>query len=464
MSWKRFFLLFLSLTLAACIIINTPVRGITQTEILWDSWGVPHIYGKNVEDLFEAFGWAQTQSHGNLILKLYGQARGRAAEYWGTSYLSSDRYVRMMGIPARAQQWYEAQDKEMQRNLDAFAKGINRYAQKHPQAIDEAMKAVLPITGVDILAHVQRVIHFYFVANPGQVASLRNIKIDGGSNAWAIAPSHSASGKAMLLANPHLPWSDFYLWYEAQLSAPRMDAYGATLVGMPVLAIAFNDNLGWTVTVNPIDGADIYQLSLKDGGYLFDGKVRPFEKDHQILKIKQPDGTLREEKLTFERSLHGVVVAKEGEKAWALRVAGLERPNGVQQLLQMARAENLNQFEKAVQPLQLPLFNLIYSDRKGEILFVYNGQVPVRNRGDWNYWQGIIPGDTSKTLWTKYHSYQELPRLLDPDSGWLQNTNDPPWTSTFPPQLDAKKYPSYLAPASLGEANNICDRSDRFNC
>jgi acyl-homoserine-lactone acylase len=460
MSWKRFFLLLLSLTLAACIVINTPVRGITQTEILWDSWGVPHIYGKNSEDLFEAFGWAQTQSHGNLILKLYGQARGRAAEYWGTSYLSSDRYVRMMGIPTRAQQWYEGQNREMQRNLDAFAKGINRYAQKHPQEIDEAMKAVLPITGVDILAHVQRVIHFHFVANPAQVAALRNIKIDGGSNAWAIAPTHSTSGKAMLLANPHLPWSDFYLWYEAQLSAPGIDAYGATLVGMPVLAIAFNDNLGWTVTVNPIDGADTYQLTLKDGGYLFDGEVRQFEKDRQTMKIKQEDGTLKEEQLTFERSLHGVVVSKEGEKAFALRVAGLDRPNGVQQLWQMARAENLNQFERAVQSLQLPLFNLIYSDRQGEILYVYNGEVPVRNSGDWKYWQGIIPGDTAKTLWTKYHSYQELPRLLDPESGWLQNTNDPPWSSTYPSQLDPKNYPSYLAPASLGEANNIL-RSQR---
>lgn len=63
-----------------------------------------------------------------------------------------------------------------------------------------------------------------------------------GSNGWAIAPSHSASGKAMLLA-PHLPWSDLFLWYEAQITAPGIDAYGATLVGVPVLAIAFNATL-----------------------------------------------------------------------------------------------------------------------------------------------------------------------------------------------------------------------------
>jgi acyl-homoserine-lactone acylase len=166
MPLKRFFVLLLGLTLVACIVINQPVASISQTEILWDKWGVPHIYGKNSEELFKAFGWAQTQSHGNLILRLYGQARGRAAEYWGASYVASDRYVITMGIPARAQQWYDAQDKEMKGYLNAFATGINDYAQKHPTEIDDSLKAVLPISGVDILAHVQRVIHFHFLTNP----------------------------------------------------------------------------------------------------------------------------------------------------------------------------------------------------------------------------------------------------------------------------------------------------------
>jgi acyl-homoserine-lactone acylase len=460
MTLKRFLPLLLSLTLVAGIVITAPGNSASQTEILWDSWGVPHIYGKDFASLLKAFGWAQTQSHGNSILRLYGQARGRAAEYWGASYLSSDRYVKMMGIPARAQQWYEAQDAQMRRYLADFAEGINNYAQKHPDEIDDALKVVLPVTGVDVLAHLQRVIHFHFVANPGQVASLKTVPMQGGSNAWAIAPERSTSGKAMLLANPHLPWSDFYLWYEAQLSAPGMDVYGATLVGMPVLAIAFNDHLGWTVTVNPIDGSDIYQLTLKDGGYLFDSKVRPFARESQTIKIKQKNGTFLEEQIQIARSLHGVVIAREGDKAYALRVAGLDRPNGFQQLWQMAKATNLKQFESALQQLQLPLFNILYSDRQGQIFYLFNGQVPVRPTGDWNYWQGIIPGDTSKTLWTNYHAYPELPRLLNPASGWLQNTNDPPWTSSFPTLLDSKNYPAYFAPASLGEASDIL-RSQR---
>lgn len=450
---SRLFLLLLILVLALFFSILTTVVREGKTEILWDRWGVPHIYGKDAESLFQAMGWSQMQSHGNLILRLYGQAIGRSAEYWGRKYLESDKYVRAMGIPARAQVWYEEQSSQMRGNLDAFAAGINTYARKHADKIDDQVEVVLPVSGVDVLAHVQRAIHFHFVAQ--QAGVLSRGQFLAGSNGWAIAPSHSASSNGMLLANPHLPWSDLYLLYEAQLKAPGINAYGVTLVGMPLPAIAFNDHLGWTLTVNPVDGADIYELTLADGGYRWNGEVRPFETERQTLKIKQADGTLREEQLLVRRSVHGPIIAEKEGKAQALRVVGLERAQIVDQLWEMARATNLNQFETALKRLQLPMFNILYADQEGQILYLFNGQVPVRSTGDWDDWQGIIPGDTSETLWTKYHPYEDLPRVLNPDSGWLQNTNDPPWTATLPQRLNKSDYPSYFAPSSLGETENI---------
>ncbi|ACK69050.1 Glutaryl-7-aminocephalosporanic-acid acylase [Gloeothece citriformis PCC 7424] len=453
MTFKRFLPFILSLIVV--LLTTIPMMSATKTEILWDSWGVPHIFSNNSENLFKAFGWAQTHSHGNLILRLYGQARGRAAEYWGKEYLTSDQYVRLMGIPKRAQQWYDQQNPEMRGYLDAFARGINEYVKTYPDRIDEPLKAVLPVTGVDILAHLQRVIYFHFLANPQQVASLQTTPLQGGSNGWAIAPSNSTNGKAMLLANPHLPWGDLYLWYEAHLNSPNVNTYGATLVGMPVLAIAFNDHLGWTVTVNPTDGADIYQLTLKDGGYLFDGKVLPFESETETMKIRQSNGTYIETSLSVKSSVHGVVIAEKDDRAYALRVVGLDRPDGIEQMWQMGQAKTLKDFETALKPLQLPLFNIIYADRQGNIFYLFNALVPIRSTGDWDYWQKIVPGDTSTTLWTDYHPYQDLPRLVNPPTGWLQNTNDPPWSSTYPPVLAAQNYPSYLTLSSLGKASNI---------
>ena len=84
----------LALVAVACV-----RRDQGPTEILWDRWGVPHIHAPDAGELFRAFGWAQMKNHANLILRLYGEARGRAAEYWGESYLASDRYLRTMGVP-----------------------------------------------------------------------------------------------------------------------------------------------------------------------------------------------------------------------------------------------------------------------------------------------------------------------------------------------------------------------------
>jgi acyl-homoserine-lactone acylase len=456
----------------------SPVAGQQHTEILWDTYGVPHIYGKNVPSLFQAFGWAQMQSHGNLILRLYGQARGEAAQYWGEKYLESDQWVRTMGVPDRAHQWYEAQSPTFRRYLDAFAAGINAYAQEHADLIDDDVEVVLPVNAVDAIAHLQRVLHFTFVVNPESVASLREewensmdksstqqrsgskervaqkakktlsypLSSTKGSNGWAIAPSHSASGNAMLLANPHLPWSDLFLWYEAQLTAPGFDTYGASLIGIPVLTIAFNDYLGWTHTVNTHDGWDAYELTLANGGYRFDGKVTPFQTQEQTLKVKQDDGTLRSEQLVVQRSIHGPVVAKKDGKAIALRVVGLDQPGVLEQWWDMGRATNLDEFEAALKRLQLPMFTVMYADRDGHIMHLFNGQVPVRQEGDFEYWLGIIPGESSTTLWTESHPYSELPRALDPPSGWLQNANDPPWTTTFPSVLNPDNYPPYMAP------------------
>jgi len=418
----------------------------TGTQVLWDTYGIPHIYGENSKSLFYAFGWAQMQSHGNLILRLYGQARGQAAEFWGEDYLESDRWVQTMGIPNRAKAWYESQTPIFRNYLDAFVGGMNAYAKEHPEALTEELKVALPLKPIDVLAHAQRVINFTFVVDPEDLEDIAENDTPKGSNGWAIAPSHSQSGNAMLLANPHLPWSDLYLWYEAQLVGPEINAYGATLVGFPVLTIAFNDNLGWTHTVNTHDGWDAYELPLANDGYRFNGKIRSFDREEKVLKVKEKNGNLRSESLVVRRSVHGPILTEKQGKAIALRVVGLDKPAALQQWWDMARSKNFSEFETALKRLEIPMFTVMYADRQGHIMHLFNGQVPIRKKGDFKYWSGTIPGNTSETLWSKNHPYPDLPRVVDPPSGWLQNTNDPPWTTTFPSPITPDKYPAYMAP------------------
>ena len=414
------------------------------TQILWDEWGVPHIFADNDEELFYSYGWAQMTAHADLMLKLYGQARGQAAEYWGAGYLESDMQVQTMRLPELSEAIYQEQNPEFKGLLDAFTRGVNDYAARHAELIADEMEAVLPIRPQDVLAHGQRVICLMFVG--GNEFQLAGRPLSKGSNAYAIAPSRTASGNAMLVTNPHLPWNDFFLFHEAHWVTPEHNIYGTTLVGMPQPAIAFNEHLGWTHTVNTIDAADVYVLKLQEEGYLFDGKVESFETQKKMLKIKQEDGSLKEQEITIRRSKHGPVIRQQGKLATAIRIAGLENAHMTEQWWEMSKATNLEEFESALQKMQMPMFNAVYADKDGNILYFFGGNIPKRAEGDWSFWQRPVPGDDSKYLWTKTHSYEELPKVLNPPSGWVQNANDPPWTSTFPMELNPDDFPPYMAP------------------
>jgi acyl-homoserine-lactone acylase len=421
-----------------------------RPEILWDTYGIPHIFARSAHDASRAFGWAQAHSHGDLLLSLYGEARGRAAEYWGAHNLQQDRNLRTLGVPGRARVWYEQQDPGMKRVLDAFAEGINAYASAHPERIADSVKVVLPVHGTDVLAHINRVLHFTFITGRAGIEGQLNAIREPGSNAWAVAPANSATGHALLLINPHLPWDGLYTLYEAQLVAPGLDAYGAALVGTPMFIVGFNDHLGWTHTVNPLDAADLYELTRSGSGYLWDGGVRDFEVRADTIRVRRADGELVPEVLQIRSSVHGPVVAQQEDRAYALRVAGIDEPHVLDQYDEMIRATNRMEFEAALSRLQMPFFNVVYADRDGHILYVFNGRVPDRPQGDWAFWARPVRGDTSATLWTGSHEYGELPRVLDPPNGWLQNANEPPWTATVPVLLHPDSFPAYMAPRGMG--------------
>ncbi|HLZ87707.1 MAG TPA: acylase [Puia sp.] len=417
-------------------------------EIVWDRYGVPHIYGETAMGMYYAFGWAQMHNHANLILKLYGQARGKAAEYWGENYLPSDKQVLLFGLPDLAAREYAQQDPVFKGMLDAFVAGLNAYARVHRDQIDSASARVLPVTVQDVFAHGLRVVFLRFVA--GEDLGMASRKLQAGSNALAIAPSRSAQKTALLLANPHLPWGDLFTWFEAHLQSPGFNAYGAAVVGLPVLNIAFNDHLGWTHTVNTIDVCDRYELSVRGDGYLLDGVVRPFEKRAVVLKSRQPDGRLKEQTVELVHSRHGPVIGIKGDKAYAIRIAGLENPRIFYQWHLMAAATDWSQFERALKMMQLPMFNVIYADGVGNIFYLFDGNVPDRAEGDWQFWHGTVDGTNSRDIWNKTLPYADLPKLLNPRTGFIQNANDPPWTCTYPPVLAPDRYPAYLSPRGMG--------------
>lgn len=434
----------MKLGLLALVVVMGLEAAPKGVEILWDKYGVAHVYARDKEGMFYGYGYAQMQSHANLILKLYGESRGKGAEYWGAKGLELDKWVHVNEVPQRAEQWYRMQTPEFKKYLVAFADGMNEYAKRHPEAIGEEYKQVLPVEPVDSLRHVHRIVHFSYVSSQLRVRALatgRGAEPGGiGSNAWAIMPKKSAAGTPMLLMNPHLPWQDWYTYYEVHLNGPGMNLYGASQVGFPVLRFVFSDYLGFTQTVNSIDASDLYRITTDGDGYRFDGEKKAYEKSKAVIKVKGGADVVME----IKKTVHGPVVWDEGGKVLALRTGGLDRPYLLEQYWKMAIAKNFAEYQAQVSRLEVPTFNITYADKDGHVMYLFNGTLPKRKSGDLAYWAGIVPGDTSETLWTEYHRYDELPKVVDPPSGWVQNTNDPPWTATLP-ALDWTKYPAYAS-------------------
>ena len=229
------------------------------TEILWDTWGVPaHLRRERPRALLRLRLGAGPQPRRPAAAALRpGPRPGRRVL---RRRLPRPRPGRPDDGAARAgaRSGTRRRPPDFRANLDAFAAGINAYAEQHPDRLDAAARRCCRSPATDVLAHVAR-IFFQFIGGESEVLDVLLGSSERGSNAWAVAPSHTADGHALLLANPHLPWGGEHTFFEAQLSAPGVyDAYGATLVGIPVLAIAFNDYLGWTHTVNTLDAADLY--------------------------------------------------------------------------------------------------------------------------------------------------------------------------------------------------------------
>jgi acyl-homoserine-lactone acylase len=461
---------FAAVSLAAILVfVETamPARPLAagKAEILWDRYGVPHIFAADRESMFYAQGWAQMHAQANLLLQLYGESRGRAAEYWGPSHAELDRWVQLNAVPERARAWYDAQNKNFRTYLDAFARGINDYAKAHPNAVDTNYRVVLPVTGVDVIGHPMRAVHYGYMASPDrmrrEVNGFKRVGVSAaqledhpefatGSNTWTIGPSHSASGNAMLLINPHLAWGNtFYRYMEMHLVGPNYDLYGAPQVGFPVPVVGFNRHAGWGRTVNTIDTVDFFKLTVKDGQYMYDGKLKAFERVTKTMKVRQPDGSMTSETIEIRRSVHGPVVFDEDGLTVAMRVAGIDRPRMLEQWFKMGEATTLKQFEDALRVMAVPMWHANYADDRGHIMFVFDGLVPKRKGHDFDYWNKIIPGDTSETMWSDYLTFDELPKSIDPPAGWNHNANEPPWDVTTPP-LDRTKYVPYVAPT--GEA------------
>lgn len=427
-----------------------------QVTIRRDTFGVPHILAETEEAAAYAMGYAQAEDHCVEIARRFLSARGEEAKYTGAG-VETDFEAKRYGIHEIARKNFNQLSPLMQQMHHAFAAGFNRYVEKNRQLLP----AWIPVfDGVDVLARSrQEVFRFTFNRDNliGQVkqkyaTKVAQVEMSGaneealeGSNMWALSGSRTTSGKPILLGNPHQPWS--VLYWEAHVTVPgKINLFGTTYAGLPVLRHGLNDTLGWTHTVNNIDPEDVYALKLDPKNaaqYVFDDKPQPLVKKSFTVEVKQADGKLKTEQREYAYSHLGPVIHQTADKVFAIKSTILEEVRFFEQWYAMGKARNWQEFRAALKMNLLPMFNLTYADVDGNTFYLWCGMMPQRVDDGTDY-RLDVPGDTGKYVWTRLHPMEELPQLLNPKGGYLQNCNSAPWWTSLRDAIEPKKFPSYF--------------------
>ena len=428
--------------------VGAPPEPWRDVEIVRTAHGVPHIRAANLRAAGYGLAWVMSEDYGSRTgLRLLG-ARGELSRYTGRQQLDMD--FENLIARKRAIDTYHLLEQPTRDIYDGFAAGINRYIELNPGQFPAGMPA--DFSGYDVAtihigdgppaAKVRRLV----AALTGQPApaDVEAPDPDEGSNAWALAPSRTRSGHAILLRNPHLAWNAGY--YEAQLTVPGVvDYYGDFRIGGPLIVVGgFNRDLGWATTnSNSGDLTEFYALERDPNNanhYLLDGASLPITRELLTVQYKNGD-TLERDTREYLFTPLGRIVHSTADKVIVARTAGDGEFRAGEQFLRMMRAHSLKEWQDAMHLRALVTSNFTYADRAGNILYVWNASIPSlphASGGD----TSAIPVSRTSQVWTRYVDWDSLPQVLNPKGGYVHNENDPPYHTNLRQVLDRAKYPA----------------------
>ncbi len=418
-----------------------------DVQILRDTWGVPHIFGKTDPDASFGLAYAHSEDDFLTIQQTLLAARGMLATVYGKNAAPNDYMVGLLRIWDVVNSRYEIDLAPDSRALfEAYANGLNYYAALHPKEV--LSPDLFPVTGKDVVAasveksplffDLDKTLAKLFSDNPNDMPTstpmsfLFNYDSMYGSNTLAVAPSRSSDGSTYLAVNSHQPWEGPVAWYEAHVHSEQgWDMVGALFPVTPVIVHGVNQNLGWAFTVNKPDLTDVYNLEINPQNknqYKMDGQWRDFEVRQVPIRVKLVGNLFITAKQEALWTIYGPAVRRP-QGVFAIRYAGMGRVDIFQQLYRMNKATNFKEWQAAIRAGGLPTFNVGYADKAGNIYYLYNGLLPIRKEGyDWSKY---LPGNTSDTLWTDYMPLERLPQVLNPPSGFIQNGNSTPYSTTI---------------------------------
>ncbi|HLR55066.1 MAG TPA: penicillin acylase family protein, partial [Pseudogracilibacillus sp.] len=443
-----------------------------SVSVTTDNMGVPHIEAASLEDLYKAQGYVQAKSRMFQMEMSRRQASGTLSEVVGEDTVSSDKYFRTLGLRRAAEASYDVYDDDAKDVLDWFSDGVNAYIEEASEAgtlppefaiLGEDPSPWTPVDSLtigkymafDLGGHWERQAFNYYALEhfpeakaaelmPSypdeykEVIEKGELDIAGsfddavipedfnGSNDWVVSGDKTASGEAMLADDPHLGLATPSIWYQMHLEADDLNVEGVIFAGVPGIILGHNEDIAWGVTNT---GPDVQQLYLEDRNeekedeFKFEGEWE--EADHIAEPIEVKGGDTIDYEVLETR--HGPVVSDFAEEAGednalSLRWTALDPTTELQAIMNINHATNWNEFEKGLEDFLAPAQNFVFADTDGNIAYKANGKIPIYDDGD----DALLPlpGWEEKYEWDAFIPFDELPRVVNPDKGFIATANN----------------------------------------
>jgi len=467
------------------------IPGLHDTvSIRYDERGVPHITAKNETDMYRALGYVQAQDRLFQMEMVRRLARGQLAEILGPELLPVDRLFRSMRIDEFSRTAAAGLDhgSAMGQAIDAYLGGVNAFQDTHPSPLEFDLVGIPkhPFTVEDSFA-VSGYMAYSFARSqksapvmsyirdrlgadylkdfdlPGQLgngqsahnkampylaqvdwAALNRValinqtaaQLSGvppfiGSNAWAIAGQHTASGKPLLAGDPHIAFSTPAVWYEAHLNAPGFELYGHFQPIVPFALLGHNLHSGWSLTM--FENTDLDLIAEKTNPA---NPNQVWYQDHwEDLQVRDEIILVKgaaPEHLQLKRSHHGPIIndalsASAGSTTIAVWWAFLETSNSsIQAFYDLPRADTLDKARAAAEKIHAPGLNLIWANATGDIGWWAAAMLPQRPAGaDPSF---ILDGSKPEAEKPGFYPFSENPQEENPARGYIVSANQQPAT------------------------------------
>ncbi len=427
-----------------------------QVTIIRDDWGIPHIYGKTDADAVFGLLYAQCEDDFKRVEMNYIEKLGRMSEVKGESELYNDLYIKLIIDSADAVADYNKSPLWLKQLMNAYADAVNFYLYKHPDVKPALLLRFKPwypllwtdgsIGAINTGDVSEDDVKNLYTGNDAPVSVKENLFDENttGSNGFAVGPSKTASGNAILYINPHVT---FYFRPEVEITSDEgLHVYGAVTWGQFFIYQGFNEHCGWMHTSSNVDVADLYveKIIKKSNGlfYEYDDTLKPLTQKEITIRIKKDD-TAETKTFTAFFTHHGPIMAKRNNQY--ISVKGYNRSlTSLIQSWQRTKTTGLEDYKKNMQLYSNTSNNTVFADDKGNIAYWHGDFVPRRNKTlDWGK---PVDGTTSATEWKGLHTLDEIVHVYNPATGWIQNCNSTPFTVSGSSSPKKENYPAYMAP------------------